>query len=160
MGAQAATVQPDHLPERDEAYLDSKGLQWELRRESDGLWLVIVGFRFDVGRFDREALAAPGGDGKQGTDDEETWESALAYDSLVLAIMIPAQYPQAKLDMFWVWPHLRVKGTSSYPDRATCFGQHLGHNFQRFSRHLPNWRPNVDGLPGYLSLITKILNGG
>ena len=164
MGADAAAETSDRVPERDEIYLDSKELNWELLREPDGLWLAIIGYRFDVQRFDRESLPETAAErGAETPPDHEQrpmdrWESSLGDDEVVLLIKIPPQYPQAKLDMFWLWPHLRLKGSQSYPDRATHFEQHLDRRVQRFSRHLQQWRPNVDGLAGYLSLIHGILN--
>jgi len=146
----------DHLPERDESYLNSKGFRWELFRDGDGLWLVIIGFGFSAAHFDREQLPeTPPVAGASGMD---AWERSLNEVGLVLLVKIPPQYPQAKLDMFWVWPHLRLKGRSDYPDRANHFEQHVGRNVQLFSRHLAQWRPGIDGVAGYLALINGILN--
>lgn len=150
-----------HLPEGDEAYLASKELSWTLRRDGATVWLFIFGFEFDPDRFaaargpDPCAASTAGVEGAR--DPFSDWARATSDHSVVLMIKIPAQYPQAKLDMFWTWPHLKDKRTGKDPDRASVVEPHFGRQVQRFSRHLPQWRPGVDSLAGYLALIQNIL---
>jgi len=65
----------------------------------------------------------------------------------------------AQLDMWYLDPPLRLKGSSVYPDRADTFEAHGGRNWQRFSRHLPSgaWRAGVDGLPMFFNFIIEEL---
>jgi len=133
------------LPLRDEEYLNAKGLDWRLHEDREGYWLAISSVGFDIKQFDREA---------------EQGKPTRVDSSVELLIRIPSQYPQAKLDMFWVSPTLRIKDSAAYPNRADHFENHLGRKWQRFSRHLQSWRAGIDGLPMYLSLITRVLNPG
>ena len=120
------------LPEDDENYLNSKGYKWQLLPDGNGGCLVISKFSVSAQIFDRAE-----------TD---------------LMIRIPGQYNIAGLDMFYVAPEIKVKGTGSYPDRADVFENYGNRRWQRFSRHLNTpWRAGVDGLPMFMSLIQKEL---
>src|SRR5262245_3281714 len=99
------------LLEEDEEFLTGKGYDWELRQDGDSGWLLIRSYALAPQRFDQPR-----------TD---------------LLIRIPPGYNTAKLDMFYVHPHLKLRGTDSYPDRANEFSQSFdGRQWQRFSRHL------------------------
>jgi len=117
------------LPEDDENYLNEKGFDWEL--QPDGQWgiLVIKGYPISGVKYDRK-----------NTD---------------LMIRIPPQYNNAALDMFYADPPVQLKN-GGFPNRADQFENHGGHRWQRFSRHLSKpWRPGIDSLPGFLSLISR-----
>lgn len=121
------------LPEDDERYLNEKGFDWELVKETEQLtWLLIRGYRVSADRYDRSQ-----------TD---------------LLIHIPPQYNTAKLDMWYCDPPLCLAG-GGYPNAAGTFEPHAGRNWQRFSRHLQDgeWRPGVDGLPLFFTFIAKEL---
>lgn len=120
------------LPESDENYLNIKGYKWRLIPDGNGACLVISDYGLSTVLFDRAQ-----------TD---------------LMIRIPAQYNIAGLDMFYVAPEIKLKGTDAYPDRAGTFEDHCERCWQRFSRHLTTpWRAGVDGLPMFLALIQKEL---
>jgi len=55
-------------------------------------------------------------------------------------------------DMFWVSPTIRLR-TGTYPPASETFETFLGRTWQRFSRHLPSWRPGIDSLRSFLPLV-------
>lgn len=120
------------LPEDDEHYLNEKGIAFELKPDGGGALLLLPGFSINRERYDR--------------------------DSTTIMVRIPAQYPNAKLDMFYADPAIKLK-SGAYPDRADHFEDHGGRRWQRFSRHLPDWRTGIDGLPTLLIFIRRELQG-
>ncbi len=124
---------PADLPEDDEAYLASKGGKWGVVGAPEGRCLVIEGVSVSAGKYDRS--------------------------SADVMIRIPSGYPIASLDMFYVDPPLTLN-SGGYPPSADHFEEHCGRRWQRFSRHLPTpWRPGLDGLPMFLSLVLSELQG-
>ena len=125
------------LLEEDEEYLTAKGYEWELRQDGDSGWLLIRGYPLAEGRFDHPR-----------TD---------------LLIRIPPGYNNAKLDMFYVQPHLKLAATDRYPDCADEFALNFdGRQWQRFSRHLNDvdgatWKAGVDNLRSFLALVNRDL---
>src|SRR5581483_8267120 len=67
---------------------------------------------------------------------------------------IPAGFPTAVLDMYWVCPVLTLKSGGA-PAAATERATHENRLWQRFSRHLPDgrWRPGADSLKTYLPVV-------
>jgi hypothetical protein len=128
------TINPgDRLPESDEAFLSEKGYRWEVIKQADGGSLILKEVRLAENKYDKAA-----------TD---------------LMIRVPAGYPLAGLDMFYVEPPLAMR-SGGYPQGAEQFEEHHGRRWQRFSRHLPAaWRPGVDGLRGFLALVMGELQG-
>lgn len=120
------------LPEDDEAYLNGKGYRWELIPAGEEAFLVLHSFPVSAELYDHSAVD--------------------------LMIRIPAQYPNAKLDMFYVDPALRLK-SGGYPDRADHFEDHAHRHWQRFSRHIPDaqWRVGIDGIPTLLTFACREL---
>lgn len=119
------------LPESDEHYLNDKGFKWALLPDGNGACLVLSDYEL-AGKFEPAQ-----------TD---------------LMIRVPDQYNVAALDMFYADPPVRLRGSGQYPPSADVFEEHGGRRWQRFSRHLPTpWRPGVDGLPMFLTLIEKEL---
>jgi hypothetical protein len=118
------------IPPVDEEYLLLKGLRWEFLQEpagSDRL-LVVRDVRLAAGKYN--------------------------VDGADVLFRIPAGFPTALLDMFWVCPVLALKNGSA-PAASTERVTHEGRLWQRFSRHLPDgrWRPGVDSLKTYLPLV-------
>jgi hypothetical protein len=72
-----------------------------------------------------------------------------------LLLRLPPGFPDIQPDMYWCDPPVRVATTGAYPQGAELFEQHLGRQWQRFSRHLPPgaWQPGRDSLESYLALI-------
>ena len=85
--------------------------------------------------------------------------SPLAVD---LLLQIPRDYPDAALDMWWVFPEVRFERTSSRPTNTDVFQPFAGfapeptRQWQRFSRH-PQWRLGVDGLRSYLASLRSTM---
>ena len=120
------------LPEDDEAYLNGKSYRWELLPDPSGGLLVIRGFDLDSAKYD--------------------------LTSCDLMIRIPAQYNIAALDMFYVAPPIRLK-SGAFHDRADHMETHGGQQWQRFSRHLQEWRPGIDTIRTLLSFAERELKG-
>ncbi len=121
------------LPEDEESYLAEKGYSWAVLPEGSDGCLVIKDLPVSESIFDHSA-----------TD---------------LMIRIPSSYPNAPLDMFYVTPALKLKATNAYPQAAEHFEDHVGRNWQRFSRHLGDkWRVGTDSVASFLSLIRRELH--
>lgn len=120
------------LPEEDEAFLNEKGFVWKLVEDGGGTWLLVEGYRVNPARFDRDR-----------TD---------------LLIQIPSQYNIAKLDMWYCDPPVKFLN-GGFPNQANVIEAHVGRNWQRFSRHLPDtqWRAGIDGLPLFFTFIAREL---
>jgi hypothetical protein len=119
------------LLEDDERYLNEKGLRWRLEPDGEGQCLIIEGYPVSGDVYDRTQ-----------TD---------------LLIKIPPQYNNTKLDMFYVDPPLRLKGTTTYPDRANTFIRFLDRDWQQFSRHFPDWKAGRDGVPTLMTFVQREL---
>src|SRR6266545_1938847 len=121
------------LPEDDEAYLGEKRYDWQLVPDGNGACLVIRQYPVSAAVFDRATVD--------------------------LMIRIPAGYNNAKLDMFYVDPELKLRKTGAYPEAAHVFENHCDRRWQRFSRHLPDgvWRAGIDGLPTMLAFVHREL---
>jgi hypothetical protein len=76
-------------------------------------------------------------------------------DKTDLLLRLPPNFPDAQPDMYWCDPPVRVSASGAYPIAAELFEQHVGRQWQRFSRHLPAgaWQPGRDSLESYLALI-------
>ena len=119
------------LLEEDESYLKEKGYSYELTAEGEGGCLIIPGIPLSPDKYDQTAVD--------------------------LLICIPKGYNDAKLDMFYVHPHVRLRATGQYPQAADYFEDHVGRKWQRFSRHLPQWRPGIDTLQNFLPFVRREL---
>lgn len=107
-----------------------KGLRWEFLDEPAGSarLLVIRDIRLALGKYN--------------------------HDLADVLFRIPAGFPTALLDMFWVAPVLTLRGGGA-PRASDAQEEHEGRAWQRFSRHLPGgrWRPGIDSLKTYLALV-------
>jgi hypothetical protein len=119
------------LLEEDEAYRKEKGYAYELVPEGENACLIIKGYPLSPNKYDRDAVD--------------------------LLICIPKGYNDAKLDMYYVDPPVRLKASGQYPNKADHFEGHAKRNWQRFSRHLPEWRPGIDTLQNFLPLVHREL---
>lgn len=79
-----------------------------------------------------------------------------------LLLRLPAGYPDAAPDMFWVIPSVTLARTGQVPQAATSMEPYLKRTWQRFSRHLSPgvWQAGRDDLRSYLALITRDLEKG
>jgi hypothetical protein len=123
------------LPARDVKFLNEKGFDWELHPDPNGAAFVVV-----------KGLDVRGG--------------GLSPPSTELMVRIPQQYPMTPLDMWYCDPPIRIALTGQFPAASEVMEQHLGRQWQRFSRHLNGgWRPGVDGLRSFFTLIQRELQG-
>lgn len=121
------------LPEDDGQYLHEKELRFELLLDGNQALLLLPEYAIDAAKYDREFTT--------------------------IMVRLPSQYPNAKLDMFYADPPLKLNN-GAFPPQADHFENHGGRRWQRFSRHLPQWRVGLDGLPTLLTFIHKELRNG
>jgi len=123
------------LPERDQAFLQERGLKWELVPEPGGNACIVI-----------HGLPVAGG--------------GFSPDRTDLMIRIPPQYPMTPLDMWYCAPPIRIAATGQFAPASEVQETHLGRTWQRFSRHFSGgWKPGVDGLRSYFALIQRELQG-
>jgi hypothetical protein len=121
------------LPEEDEAYLKEKGFAYHETAEAGFTHLVISGFAFPEAYTPRQAE---------------------------LLIRLPAGYPDAKPDMFWTRPDVRL-ASGAWPLNCATQETYLKLVWQRWSRHWHHgWRPGVDGLRTFIAAIIRELERG
>lgn len=122
-----------HLPEVDTDYLKLKGFTWSLPQPG---YLLFKGVDVSTDKYDKPRVD--------------------------LLIRIPGGYPTAALDMFYVSPELKLR-SGGVPTASEVREDHIGRNWQRFSRHMNSglclWRPGRDSLKTFLALILAELQG-
>jgi hypothetical protein len=119
------------LREDDERYLNEKGLQWSLTAGQGGEHhLVLSDLGLQPGKYNRL--------------------------NTNLLILIPSGYDSTPLDMYYVEPWIKL-ANGTHPPAADVPYEALGRTWQRFSRHLPTWRPGVDGIPTLLRFALREL---
>lgn len=74
-----------------------------------------------------------------------------------LLIVAQGVYPNAKLDMFWVYPKLLLPD-GRLPEGGNSDESYLGRVWQRFSWHPSAWNPARDNLITYLELVNHRLH--
>ena len=116
----------DLLPQ-DGKFLDEYGLPWETIVDG-AQWVLIHEFPTDVG-YDHATVS--------------------------IAIRLETGYPQAALDMVYVYPYLARKDGKPIPQ--TQAEQSIdGKGWQRWSRHRSGanpWRPGEDSIETHIYLI-------
>ena len=115
------------LPEQDSQFLSASGSEWETVKESGARWILV------------HDLKVPPG---------------YTVPAVTLALMIPPGYPDAPMDMAWVFPALERADGAPIPNTETR--QEIdGRAFQRWSRHrAPGqaWRPGVDDIGTHMAM--------
>ena len=119
------------LPLKDQTYLQSRGLQFELVEWSGQKAVIFRGYGLPKDRFN-VAIA----------------------DVLVL---LPPGYPDGPPDMFFTHPWIRLAGTGGWPKAADNPFQFNNINWQRWSRHNTEWRRGKDGIWTMLKRIDHAL---
>jgi Prokaryotic E2 family E len=129
------------LPEADQEFLASKGIVHELLKESVN-GSERRGVLFPAFTFTGTLYAGEGAGG------------LIACNSCDLLVMIADGYPTTKLDSFYTVPRLK-RPDSSNPKNADVDTPMFGRTWQFWSRHLDDadWRPGVDSLQTYLSIV-------
>lgn len=115
------------LPE-DKAYLERKGYTYELAGEAGETLLVIKDYAFGPSYAPSKAD--------------------------ILIRMLPG-YPEATLDSFCSWPEVTLKATSRRPPNTDSIENHLGKQWQSWSRHLNAWRGGIDNLETFMTAVLK-----
>ena len=120
------------LLEKDETYLEQRGLSWETFQEGGRRWLLLRNFVLPEG-----------------------YNHAVAD----IAIDVPLAYPRAEIDMFHCLPHLTLKagGTIGETSGRTPI---QGQTYQQWSRHLngqTRWDPTTDSVMTHIAVIEAAL---
>jgi hypothetical protein len=115
------------LRDEDKKHLEERGYQFSTYDEGDLTLLVIEGYQL------------PDGYTPPATD---------------LLIQIPRDYPDANLDMWWVFPEVAftsgaIPANTETRQTFAGYSPDPARQWQRFSRH-PNWRLGVDDLRTFL----------
>lgn len=77
-----------------------------------------------------------------------------------LLLRLPLQFPDAAPDMFWTSPVVTYTNNGALPPQTDQRESHRGRTWQRWSRHFTEtsrWRPGVDDLRSYMTLIGTTL---
>ena len=122
------------IPEVDAAFLNEKQYSYELNEEN-GVILVVIHSYLMPAHYSPSIVD--------------------------LLILLPAGYPNAKPDMFWTTPDVKLQ-SGVWPKASDVHENKLGKSWQRWSRHFPNdqWRAGVDNLRSYLAAIRTELHKG
>jgi hypothetical protein len=120
------------LLEKDHNYLNGLGLNWETVVDGSRRWLIIHNYILPAG---------------------------YNQNTVRIASEIPPAYPDAALDMFYVYPPLLLSGGGVIAQ--TQISIHIyGDTFQRWSRHLngaTKWNPLVDCIASHLAVVEESL---
>lgn len=122
------------IPEIDAEFLAEKGYRYDLCQETGAVCVIVYGYPMPP-------VYAP--------------------NQADLLIHLPAGYPNAKPDMFWTNPDVKLAG-GAWPKSSEVHETKCGRNWQRWSRHFPDnrWRPGTDNLRTYLAAIRNELLKG
>lgn len=122
------------LAEDDERFLAESGWSFATTAEGDLINLVIAKYQLPSG---------------------------YAIGETDLLLRLPAGFPDARPDMFWVAP-AATYGNGGMPPGSEQREDYLGRSWQRWSRHLTDrdWRPGVDNLRSYLRFVRTNLEAG
>lgn len=126
--ARSAPLRDFPLLENDDAYLDGLCLPWETIISDGHRWLVIRNYPVPSG---------------------------YNVSSVTLALLIPPLYPQAEIDMFYVYPMLQKNDGIAIPS-VQIMQPINGVAFQRWSRHrgqVQPWDPKLDNVQTHLALV-------
>jgi len=88
--------------------------------------------------------------------------SAYTPNTTDLLLRLPPNFPLARPDMFWTFPHVKLVNGAN-PQAADQFDvQFQGRQWQRWSRHFEasHWRPGTDNLKSFLGTIRRELMKG
>ncbi|WP_250462621.1 multiubiquitin domain-containing protein [Microbulbifer litoralis] len=113
---------------KDHAYLDGLGFRWETVQQGRERWLLLRDYVLPAG---------------------------YTQTSCTIAVSIPANYPAAKLDMFFCAPHLERVDKKAI-DRTESRQAIDGVSFQRWSRHpAAAWNADTDSIRTHMALVEE-----
>ena len=119
------------LPDADREYLDAKGIVFEEIEDGSTKGVILKERPLPDGCFDAGAV-----------------------DVLIL---LPAGYPDAAPNMFYLLPWVKLTSNGQYPRKANKPVTFAGKSWQRWSRHNSEWRPGIDGIWTMLKRIVDAL---
>ncbi|MFW5393263.1 multiubiquitin domain-containing protein [Yersinia sp. 2544 StPb PI] len=120
------------LLEKDTAYLNQQNFEWETRVVGARRWLIIHDYPLPKG---------------------------YNHAQIDLAVEIPTTYPDAQLDMFYVYPALTL-ASGQVISQTESRESILGNGYQRWSRHLngaTRWNPLTDSVTTHLAVVEESL---
>ena len=117
--------------DEDGAFLDELGLRWETLIDGESRWLVIHDYPLPQG---------------------------YRAETASLALLIPREYPDAQLDMFYLHPAASL-ASGARLDRCDATVEIEGKIYQRWSRHRQGvpWDPTMDNVATHLGLVEGCL---
>jgi hypothetical protein len=120
------------LPPEDHAYLEGRGISYEVVLNGAECGVILRGIPMPPGKFDHSAAD--------------------------VLLILPGGYPDAVVDMFHTDPWLRLAASRQFARAANVARAFAGRNWQRWSRHNNAWRPGVDGIHTILARIERALS--
>ncbi len=108
------------LPAKDREYLKSKGIDYAEHEEGGHKGIILKARPLPTGRFDAQQVD--------------------------ILILLPAGYPDAAPDMFYLSPWVKLANGGRYPRKADQPFQFMSQTWQRWSRHNKEWRSGADGI--------------
>lgn len=115
------------LPDYELEYLNIKGLPFQELTQGSQNAIILKDFVLPQGKYD--------------------------HPSADVLVLLPAGFPDASPDMFYVFPWLKLISGNSYPRAADVPYSFAGRSWQRWSRHSNEWRPGRDGLATFVARI-------
>lgn len=121
------------LPEIDRDYLSEKNIVFTEVAHGNNKGVVIQNWQLPQGKFNQSVVE--------------------------LLILLPAGYPDAPPDMFYVFPALLLTGTNRPARAADQPFNFNGKTWQRWSRHFARneWRSGIDCLMTFLKKVEESL---
>jgi hypothetical protein len=118
------------LLDKDNDYLQAQTAEWETVIDAGRRWLLIHHYQLPSGYNNVQ---------------------------VTVAIEIPTSYPEAAIDMFYVYPALKLISGTSIPktQNTQVIG---GLTYQRWSRHLngaTRWNPLTDSVATFLAVVEE-----
>lgn len=119
------------LPSRDQEYLESKGFVHQEIVDGSQKGIIFPAFKLPANKY-----------------------NMIQADVL---IVLPAGYPDAPPDMFYLRPWVKLTAQNCYPKAADQSFTFNGLSWQRWSRHNNEWRPGIDGIQTMLKRVEHAL---
>jgi len=131
-GETVASLAGFALLEKDRNYLDAQEVKWETIMDGGRRWLIVRDYKLPNGYNHKRADVAS---------------------------EIPTTYPDAAIDMFYVFPSLALVSGGRIPQTESTVNI-CGETYQRWSRHLngaTRWNPSTDSIITHLAVIEESL---
>jgi hypothetical protein len=119
------------IPESDEEFLEEKGYNYRLVGSNADILIIIENFELP---------------------------KAYTPTSATLLVVLPTGYPNAKVDMFFTRPDVKL-ANGNWPLNCTGRVTYNNQQWQQWSRHI-EWRLGVDNLRSFFAAVKKELAKG